>query len=748
MDWKEQYRDNPQVSHLSRGFPSFETIDWLQEYIQENKKYFNSLNRHVDPEITESASSALEIITNGQLIRSRMWSSLQSWLVLTVIGLVTGTIAAFLNIMTEWLNDIKRGHCTLGFFLNENFCCLKQKSNEKSIEIVFRQLSEESCDAFVSWSSHWVPSFIIHLILCVSFGLLAAFACLYIAPNAAGSGISEVKVIISGYKHSTFLSLPTLLVKALGLPFTIASGLSVGKEGPSVHYASCIGSVIPPMVVFWFKDSPVKMSEFITCAGAAGVAVAFGSPIGGVLFAIEELAKRVSLGLFSKAIYTAFIATSTLQAWNPFGTGQIVMFEVSYDIAWNWWELPWFIVLGLFGGLYGRFVSRWNIKYVAFRQRYLSRISNFGPKEVAILCALTALLGYGNQFICTDMTKTMEILFDECKESNHNAICFNSNSDVALSDWTWTILALFYATILRIFLIIVSYGSRVPCGIFVPSMAVGATFGKLLGLLLEQVHGVGSTINSGTYAFLGAGAALSGITGLTVTVVVIMFELTGAVRYIVPTMIVVIFVRSVASAGIADQMIEFAGLPFLESLDSENDSNVNNINKDVFDENNAEVIDIDRFNVENEITERTAGSEFVTDELVGLSAAPIEKEIDRAIKSGYKIIPIIENGYIVGTINNSSLRDLGDSLDITPFISKSFIKVSSECSIEKLRATFFELGTHSIFIEDKKLVGVVTKKDMVRYLSYIHWRIHGDPFVQERDEIWFGKLWELWGKLE
>lgn len=106
------------------------------------------------------------------------------------------------------------------------------------------------------------------------------------------------------------------------------------------------------------------------------------------------------------------------------------------------------------------------------------------------------------------------------------------------------------ATILRIFLVIISYGCKVPAGIFVPSMAIGASFGRLVGILVQALHESFPDssffascepdvpcITPGTYAFLGAGAALSGIMHLTISVTVIMFELTGALTYILPTMV-------------------------------------------------------------------------------------------------------------------------------------------------------------------------------------------------------------------
>jgi chloride channel 3/4/5 len=112
------------------------------------------------------------------------------------------------------------------------------------------------------------------------------------------------------------------------------------------------------------------------------------------------------------------------------------------------------------------------------------------------------------------------------------------------------IFSLAIATILRTLLVIISFGCKVPAGIFVPSMAVGASFGRMVGIFVQHLHESFPQsaffaacepdvpcITPGTYAFLGAGAALSGIMHITVSVVVIMFEITGALTYILPTMV-------------------------------------------------------------------------------------------------------------------------------------------------------------------------------------------------------------------
>jgi chloride channel 3/4/5 len=124
-----------------------------------------------------------------------------------------------------------------------------------------------------------------------------------------------------------------------------------------------------------------------------------------------------------------------------------------------------------------------------------------------------------------------------------------ANRDSPKKRWGM-VFTLLMATLIRIFFVIISYGCKVPAGIFVPSMAIGASFGRMIGILvqaLQEAYPQSAFFSScqpdvpcitpGTYAFLGAAAALSGIMHITVSVVVIMFEVTGALTYILPTMV-------------------------------------------------------------------------------------------------------------------------------------------------------------------------------------------------------------------
>ena len=119
--------------------------------------------------------------------------------------------------------------------------------------------------------------------------------------SAAGSGVAEVKVILSGFVLHGYLGVQTLVLKTIALIFSISSGLSLGKEGPYVHIASCVGNICSRMFSK-YRNNDGKRREVLSASASSGVAVAFGAPIGGVLFGLEEVrygleAEIVGVGL-------------------------------------------------------------------------------------------------------------------------------------------------------------------------------------------------------------------------------------------------------------------------------------------------------------------------------------------------------------------------------------------------------------------------------------------------------------------
>ena len=111
---------------------------------------------------------------------------------------------------------------------------------------------------------------------------------------------------------------------------------------------------------------------------------------------------------------------------DPFRTGKLVLFQVSYDRDWHYFEIPAYVLIGIFGvcltsctevrsddqGLYGAFVMKFHLQVAAFRRKNLGQ---YAISEATTLAIITAFVGYLNRFLRVDMTEAMEMLFRECE---------------------------------------------------------------------------------------------------------------------------------------------------------------------------------------------------------------------------------------------------------------------------------------------------------------------------------------------
>ncbi|KAJ4379804.1 glycerol ethanol, ferric requiring protein [Didymella sp. IMI 355093] len=704
-----------EIAEIKR-YEDFTTIDWVQDAARE------SLRRKA----RRKALATHQYKYSGRVFLGRgrgkwrrkiaeAYDAGQAWIVVTLVGAAIGLNAAVLNIVTEWLSDIKLGHCSTAFYLNESFCCWG---------------AEGGCPEWKRWSNIWPVNYVLYMLFAGLFALTAATLVKSFAPYAAGSGISEMKCIIAGFVMKGFLGATTLFIKSIGLPLAIASGLSVGKEGPSVHYAVCTGNVISRFFDKYRRNA-AKTREILSASAAAGVGVAFGSPIGGVLFSLEEMCNHFPLKTMWRSYFCALVATAVLAAMNPFRTGQLVMFQVKYDRSWHFFEILFYLVIGVFGGLYGAFVIKWNLKMQVFRKKYLSA---YPITEAVVLAIVTAVICYPNMFLRIDMTESMEILFQECEgEHDYDQLCDR--------DQRWhMILSLFLAFTLRTLLVIISFGCKVPAGIFVPSMAIGAAFGRMVGILVEALHESFPAsaffsaclpdepcITPGTYAFLGAAAALSGIMHITVSVVVIMFEITGALTYILPTMIVVGVTKAVSErfghGGIADRMIYLNGYPFLDNKEEHT------------------------FGVP---VSSVMSSAIAVLPATGWTVRQLEKTMSENAFQGYPVVEDLSSKTLLGYIGRTELRYALDKaradqrlpasskvcfsspptsdveIDLTKFVDPTPLTVHPRLPLETVMELFKKMGPRAILIEYRgRLTGLVTVKDCLKYQFKVEAQGHG-----------------------
>jgi chloride channel 3/4/5 len=230
--------------------------------------------------------------------------------------------------------------------------------------------------------------------------------------SAAGSGVAEVRVILSGFVLHGFLGVKTLVTKTAALILSVASGLSLGKEGPFVHIATCVGNIACRLFSKYDKNDG-KRREVLSAAAAAGVTVAFGAPIGGVLFCLEEVAYFFPAKTLFRTFFCCITAALTLKFLNPYSTNKIVIFEVRYLTDWEFFELGAFIIVGVLGGATGAVFIKASRSWArSFRK--ITIIKNYPLVEVMLVALLTGLVSYWNPYTKIPVAKLLFNLASPC----------------------------------------------------------------------------------------------------------------------------------------------------------------------------------------------------------------------------------------------------------------------------------------------------------------------------------------------
>lgn len=274
----------------------------------------------------------------------------------------------------------------------------------------------------------------------------------------------------------------------------------------------------------------------------------------------------------------AMVAAVTLQAFNPFRTGKLVLYQVTYTSGWHGFEMVAFAILGILGGLYGGLFIKLNMRIAQWRR--LPKITKNPVMEVAVVALLTALINFPNIFMRAQSSELVYTLFAECAAipDDQFGLCKTGAATAGV------IVLLVFAAFLGFIFASVTFGLQIPAGIILPSMAIGALYGRALGivvkvwqknypnaLLFSACEPDIPCVTPGTYAIIGAASALGGVTRMTVSIVVIMFELTGALTYVLPIMIAVMISKWIGDAfgkrGIYESWIHFNQYPFLDNHD-------------------------------------------------------------------------------------------------------------------------------------------------------------------------------------
>lgn len=372
---------------------------------------------------------------------------------------------------------------------------------------------------------------------------------------AAGSGIPEIKTILSGFVIPHFLDLKVLVIKAVGAVFAVATGMCLGKEGPFVHISTCVaylvGSCFPK-----YRDNGRKMRELLSAGCSSGLSVAFGAPIGGVLFSYEEISTYFPRKVLWRAFFCSLWAAMILKALNPTGTGKLALFETYYGTSYSAVHYFIFVLLGIMGGLWGGVFCKCNFLWSKSFRKF-AIIKNHPVLEVFLVTLVTGLLQYPCPMTREPGDQIIKNLLQDCRQKNDSWICRNESADPSPKYIGWLV----YGTLVKLVLTIITFGCKVPSGIIIPALDGGAFFGRLVGQWV-------TTISPGIFAMVGAAAFLAGVSRMTISLCVIMLELTGELEYIVPNMIAILVAKWVADAlekeGVYDLAQTVLGHPFLD----------------------------------------------------------------------------------------------------------------------------------------------------------------------------------------
>ncbi|CAA3028164.1 chloride channel CLC-d isoform X2 [Olea europaea subsp. europaea] len=621
--------------------------------------------------------------------------------------------------------------------------------------------------------------------------LSSAYIITNFAPAAAGSGIPEIKGYLNGIDTHGILLFRTLIGKIFGSIGSVGGGLALGKEGPLVHTGACIASLLGQggttkyhLSSRWLQvfRSERDRRDLVTCGCAAGVAAAFRAPVGGVLFALEEVTSWWRSQLMWRVFFTSAIVAvvvRTAMGWcksgkcGHFGSGGFIIWDISDGQEdYSFQELLPMAVIGVIGGLLGALFNQLTIYITHWRRNYLHKKGNrVKIIEVCIVSVITSVISFGLPLFrkCTSCPEADPNSGIECprppgmygnyvnfycsnkKEYNDLAtIFFNTQDDAIRNLFSAKTVHEFSAQSLLTFLVmfytlaVVTFGTTVPAGQFVPGIMIGSTYGRLVGKFVVSFY-ERLNIEEGTYALLGAASFLGGSMRMTVSLCVIMVEITNNLKLLPLIMLVLLISKAVGDAfneGLYEEQARLRGIPLLESRPKYQMRNMTakeacGNQKVVYFPRVVKVADvlyILRSNNHNgfPVIDHTRSGETLVIGLILRShllvllqskadfqhsplpcesrsgTLPIRHNLTEFVK------PVSSKGISIHDVHLTA-DDLEMYIDLAPFLNPSPYVVPEDMSLTKVYNLFRQLGLRHILVVPRasRVIGMITRKDLL-----------------------------------
>uniref|UniRef100_A0A669B6B3 Chloride channel protein n=1 Tax=Oreochromis niloticus TaxID=8128 RepID=A0A669B6B3_ORENI len=647
------------------------------------------------------------------------------WVICGLIGILTGLIACFIDIMVEKLAGCKY------------------------------QVIKENIEKFTEVGGLSI-SLILWAVLNCAFVLVGGIMVAYIEPIAAGSGIPQIKCYLNGVKIPRVVRLKTLLVKVLGVICSVAGGLAVGKEGPMIHSGAVVAAGVSQgrstslkrdFKMFEYFRRDTEKRDFVSAGAAAGVSAAFGAPVGGVLFSLEEGASFWNQMLTWRIFFASMISTFTLNFFLSIYHGK------PGDLS-----NPGLINFGRFeSGLLGALFNSINYWLTIFRIRYVHRPC-LQVMEALLVAAVTATVSFTMIYFSNDCQPLGPEHNEEyplqlfCADGEYNSMAtafFNTPERSVRSLFhnqpgSYNPLTLGLFTLTYFFLACWTYGLAVSAGVFIPSLLIGAAWGRLCGILLASFTPTSPIwADPGKYALIGAAAQLGGIVRMTLSLTVIMVEATGNVTYGLPIMLVLMTAKIVGDyfqEGLYDIHIKLQSVPFLHweapatshwltarEVMSSPVTCFNRIEKvgTIVDVLSNTSTNHNGFPVVVQVLDSDEPAKLcgliLRSQLIVLLKHKVFVELARSrlsqrklqlkdFRDAYPRFPPIQSIH-VSQDERECMMDLTEFMNATPYT------VPQDTSLPRVFKLFRALGLrHLVVVDDEnRVIGLVTRKDLARY---------------------------------
>lgn len=621
MTFDDNLRTTPSLRGDGYGGGGYRPLDQAKSQITQVQSH----NYEPDEsEVWRAYVAQVHFQNRGQWWTTGKKRALKRWILTFLIGVTQALVATMCNFGTKFLTRLKFDHV---------YALLEQQQHSTVAGTMVHEddfLEAEDVDALNSATGDSAPmhassfggsAYLTFLFYQTTFAIIASLF-VWWEPVSSGSGIPDVKCFLNGIDLPRIVRIKTLFAKVIGVTFSVAAGLPVGKEGPMVHSGAVVAaSISQGKTKCWGVDTSFskfsdfrndrEKRDFVACGAAAGVCSAFGAPIGGVLFSLEEGASYWSTKLTWRAFFCAMITLGTLFAvknfdslWGQANIDKLFSFGEFNSLSgessnFSIWELTLFMMIGCLGGLIGAVFNAANQHLTLWRMKNVNYSKTRRLLEVIGVSILVSTVSFVMPLLwgrCTELPTDMQDWSNQekklvdalvpyrCvkgKEYNEVASLMFTEADTAIKQLfhfresgandtsTFSSAALFLFFVPYIVLASLTYGIAVPSGLFVPSLLSGAAFGRLCGHLLHKLdHTNGTFADSGTYALMGAAAVLGGMARMTISLTVILLEATGDMQYVLPLMLTLMaarFTGNVFNEGLYDIHIHLKHIPFLEA---------------------------------------------------------------------------------------------------------------------------------------------------------------------------------------